>query len=87
MLIVLYIIVYPVLILYVCLSLNYGIYNWLVVAAFLAPEVILTVRHYEKLIKRRILQMMTTPKEWNVDQALGKCDFLKRHTDEEEANA
>jgi hypothetical protein len=66
-----YLLFYPALIIIVCVLGNFGVYSWLVIGLFLAPQTLA----WFIVVRRRILNYLrlildNKPKPWNIEKAL-----------------
>jgi hypothetical protein len=66
-----YLLFYPALIIIVCVLGNFGVYSWLVIGLFLAPQTLA----WFIVVRRRILNYLrllldNKPKPWNIEKAV-----------------
>jgi hypothetical protein len=82
---VLYIICYPVFILYLVLYFNLGIYSWALIAACLTPPTVFWYKTVKKRIENTLKAMIDNePREWNVEKTAKEYVALIQKEEEKE---
>jgi hypothetical protein len=77
----LYIMLYPIAILYAVVTLNLGVASWVLIGLFLTPPTLIWYVVVKRRTERYLALLMSEPREWDVSRAVSEyVEMLEKKT-------